>query len=68
MDNVALVPASLLPFKARWQAVANDLPRGDILIVLPDSASAARRTLQSIGTILKTKGHQVTTIAAGTLE
>ena len=34
-DNVALVPASLLPFKADWQRVANDMPHGDILIVLP---------------------------------
>ncbi len=37
-DNVALVPASLLPFKADWQRIANDMPHEDILIVLPYQA------------------------------
>jgi hypothetical protein len=35
LDNVAVVPASLLPFRAHWQNVANELPDGEILIVLP---------------------------------
>jgi len=38
LDNVALVPASLLPFKSVWQAIANHLPHGDMLIVLPYQA------------------------------
>ena len=33
LDNLILMPASLLPFKAEWQ-VANNLPRGNVLIVL----------------------------------
>ena len=28
LDNIALVPASLLPFKPTYQAIANELPRG----------------------------------------
>jgi hypothetical protein len=35
LDNLALVPASLLPFKAQYQHLANTLPKGDILIILP---------------------------------
>ena len=35
LDNMALVPAHLLPRKADYQAVANRLPPGDILLVLP---------------------------------
>src|SRR4051794_8587430 len=31
-DNLALVPASLLPFKATWQQLANELPTGSTLI------------------------------------
>jgi len=38
LDNVALIPASLLPFKTPWQRIANDLPPGEILIVLPGQA------------------------------
>ena len=32
LDNVALVPASLLPFKREWQAVAYGLPKGSVLL------------------------------------
>jgi hypothetical protein len=35
LDNLAIVPASLLPGKAEWQALANALPAGSTLIVLP---------------------------------
>src|SRR4051812_36885868 len=28
LDNVALVPASLLPLKSEWQKQANELPQG----------------------------------------
>ncbi len=33
LDNIALVPASLLPFKDLYQVVANELPQGTILCV-----------------------------------
>jgi hypothetical protein len=42
LDNVALVPASHLPFQEHWQRVANDLPRGGVLILLPDRAKQQR--------------------------
>ena len=32
LDNVALVPASLLPKKGKYQTIANNLPKGGILI------------------------------------
>jgi hypothetical protein len=51
IDNAALVPASLLPLKTEWQAIANELPRGDILIVLPQpDEAAARRSLRCVAT------------------
>jgi hypothetical protein len=59
LDNVALVPASLLPFKAEWQAVANDLSKGEILIVLPHP-NKQRRIAHSVATWLKAQGHRVT--------
>lgn len=33
LDNIALVPASLLPFKAAYQREANHLPMGSVLCV-----------------------------------
>jgi hypothetical protein len=41
-DNIALVTASLLPFRTEWQAIANGLPGGGILIVLPWRAKQQR--------------------------
>jgi hypothetical protein len=32
LDNIVIVPASMLPFKAAWQKVANKLPRGGVLL------------------------------------
>lgn len=43
-DHLALVPASLLPHKATWQELANKLPRGQVLIVVP-AAGKAQRTV-----------------------
>ncbi len=33
LDNIALVPASLLPFKAKYQPLANTLPKGSVLCI-----------------------------------
>jgi hypothetical protein len=63
LDNVAVVPASLLPFKHEWQAVANGLPHGS---VLPCSTTSARqkKILERVSTHLKSKGRRVTTLPA----
>ena len=64
LDNIALVPASLLPHKARYQALANRLPHGDVLIVLPDRDSPERAVLQSAAARFEAKGHRVTLVPA----
>ena len=38
-DNIALVPASLLPFKAKYQPLANTLTAGSVLCVQEPSDS-----------------------------
>jgi hypothetical protein len=58
LDNVALVPASLLPFKTEWQAIANELPQGDILIVLPSQARQ-QRVARIVAARLSEKGKRV---------
>jgi hypothetical protein len=50
LDNVALIPGNLLPFKSAYQKIANGLPKGGILIVLPHE--------------LKNKGHRIVTVSA----
>jgi hypothetical protein len=68
LDNIALVPASLLPRKATYQALANTLPQGELLIVLPTDNAQEQRTLQAVATLWRSKGRRVTTIAADQLD
>ena len=59
LDNLALVPASLLPYKAEYQAIANEQPPGTTLVVLPPGDSGQRRTLEQVASGLKAKGQRV---------
>jgi hypothetical protein len=62
LDNLAIVPASRLPNKAEWQVLANTLPAGSTLIVLPHKSGAARAALERISRSLAVHGSRVTTI------
>jgi hypothetical protein len=56
---VAIVPASLLPFKKHWQAVANELPRGSVLVYLPQQ-ERQRRIVRSVASHFRELGKRVT--------
>jgi hypothetical protein len=64
LDNLALVPASLLPDKRRYQRLANQLPPGAVLIVLPTEAGPEQEALRATAARFLAKGHPVTTISA----
>ena len=65
LDNLALVPASLLPYKQEWQQLANRLPRGATWIGRPASGSRRqRRTLETVATGLRAQGRTVATVPA----
>ncbi len=61
LDNIALVPASLLPFKHTYQQLANALPQGSILCVQSRSARH-KRILERVAAFLKTHSRQVLTL------
>ena len=61
LDNITLVPASLLPLKTKYQAIANELPRGTVLLVLPRRESRHRKLLVQLAGRFAARGHQVTT-------
>jgi hypothetical protein len=58
------VPASLLPFKEQYQQIANDLPRGATLILLPSPLTQQRRTCEKVAATLRARGHWVLTLPA----
>ena len=63
LDNITLVPAHLLPRKAEYQALANELPEGDILVVLPPPDSRERPTMERVAALFRAKGRRVTVLA-----
>jgi hypothetical protein len=63
LDNVALVPASLLPFKKERQAVANGLPQGSVLLCSTTNAKQ-KQILAQVSAHLKNKRHRVRTLPA----
>jgi len=64
LDNIALVPASMLPFKNQWQQIANRLPEGSTLIILPTALNRQRQTCERVAKQLRDEGRQVTTVSA----
>jgi hypothetical protein len=63
LDNVALVPASLLPFKREWQAVANGMPKGSVRLC-STTDPRQKRILKQVSAHLQRKGHQAQTVPA----
>lgn len=62
LDNLAIVPASLLPRRVSYQAYANRLPRGQVLIIVPRSSPSSRRTLAKVAASLEANGRRVRTL------
>ena len=62
LDNLTLVPASLLRRKADYEAIADQLPRGEVLLVLPPPGSPERTTMQRVAQLFRAKGRRVTVL------
>ncbi len=65
LDNIAIVPGSLMSHKAQYQAIANQLPQGDVLVVLPSGATPPKQTMQAVVRVLQAKGKRVLTVPVG---
>ncbi|MDP9472353.1 MAG: hypothetical protein M3Q71_17070 [Chloroflexota bacterium] len=65
--TVALMPASLLPFKQVWQRLARALPPGTALIVVPEEETPLRRSLRRVARQLRQRGHRDTAVSAAHL-
>lgn len=64
LDNITLVPASMLPYKKEYQQLANRLPRGSVLLCGRSTNRRQVRILQSVSASLKRLGRRVTTLPA----
>ena len=62
LDNIALVPASLLSRKGKYQTIANNLPGRGVLICEADKKEKITRILESVAAFFRQKGHVVKTL------
>ena len=62
LDNIALVPASLLPRKDKYQTIANNLPKGGVLICQTEKQQRIARILARVAKFLQENGHFVRTL------
>ena len=62
LDNIALVPASLLFQKGKYQTIANNLPRGGILICETGEKQQITTILERVATFYRQRGHFVRTL------
>ncbi len=59
LDNIALVPASLLVHKEKYQTRSGNLPRGGILICETPQKPRISRILSQVAAFLRENGHVV---------
>lgn len=59
-DNITLIPASQLPFKAEWEKIANQLPAREALMVIPSAETPFKRVARALVPQLSARGRHVT--------
>jgi len=59
LDNIAIVPASMLGMKALWQTAANTLPKGGVLLCHSQQNIRQRKILERVEETFRQQGHAV---------
>jgi hypothetical protein len=62
LDNIVLVPASLLYQKGRYQIIANNLPGQGVLICQAEKKEQISRILEQVAVFFRQKGRFVRTL------
>ncbi len=64
LDNLSLVPASMLPLKGQFKSLANSYPQGTVVIYHSDQNSKQTKILNNVSDHLKSKGYKVADLNA----
>ena len=62
LDNIALVPASLLFQKGKYQTIANNLPGRGVLICETEKKKRISHILERVAAFFRQRGHAVKTL------
>jgi peptidase E len=62
-DNIAIVPASMLPFKKTLQELINKLPQGVVFLCHAEENTRQRKLLERVEETFKQQGHVVRSLS-----
>ena len=59
LDNIAIVPASMLPFQKTLQELINTLPQGTVFLCHAEENTRQRKLLERVEETFRQQGHTV---------
>src|SRR5687768_4976679 len=63
LDNIAIIPASMLPFKKILQEHLSKLPQGAVFLCHIKENNRQRKLLERVESVFKQHGHAVTNLS-----
>ena len=64
-DNIAIVPASMLPMKETLQELINALPQGAVFLCHAEENTRQRKVLERVEETFRQQGHAVMNLSIG---
>ena len=65
LDNIAIVPASMLPLTETLKEQVNTLPKGGVFLCYAQENSRQRKILERVGETFREQGHTVRSMSMG---
>jgi hypothetical protein len=65
LDNIAIVPASMLPLTQTLKEKVNTLPKGGVFLCYAQENSRQRKILERVGETFREQGHTVRSMSMG---
>jgi hypothetical protein len=65
LDNIAIVPASMLPLTQTLKEKVNTLPKGGVFLCYAKENSRQRKIIERVGETFREHGHTVRSMSVG---
>jgi hypothetical protein len=65
LDNIAIVPASMLPLTQTLKEKVNTLPKGGVFLCYATENTRQQKILERVGETFREHGHAVRSMSAG---
>jgi hypothetical protein len=65
LDNIAIVPASMLPLTPLLKEKVNTLPKGGVFLCYAQENTRQRKILERVGETFREHGHAVRSMSVG---